>query len=500
MRSKSLVGTITAILAVVLIPRTQPAAQETTPQHVRYRLVEVGTFGGRNSVYNVFTRAVKNDGTVVGAANTSTPDPYAPACFDSPDNCFVLHAWRWRKGVLTDLGVLPGGSSSYTNAINAQGWIVGQSENGEIDPLSGNPSFLATLWSNGEIHDLGTLGGSFSFAIAVNAKNFVMGAAETGTIDTSGFAQLIDLGSRAAEWHAFGWNGGEMFDLGNLGGPGAFPLDMNDVAQIVGISPTTSTPGPFGFAPFAPFLWEKGKMRSLGTLGGTLASAAAINNRGQVVGDSDVAGDVATHPYLWTNGEMRDLGTLGGDFATAEWLNDAGDVIGFSFTAGFEALHGFIWRNGVLIDLGTVNGDNGSNAFGLNEKGQVVGQSWYFNGQEVTQSHAFLWENDGPMVDLNTLVTNPSDLYLTEANFITESGLIVARGFLPNGDVHTAILIPDGSAETPTGDLARKIPNRPPQRLQGLCTSVPSGAVQSSGRPWIKQDWCGRSRAIPGLR
>ena len=33
------------------------------------------------------------------------------------------------------------------------------------------------------------------------------------------------------------------------------------------------------------------------------------------------------------------------------------------------------------------------------------------------------------MVDLNTLVSNPSDVYLTEANYITEEG-IVANGLL----------------------------------------------------------------------
>jgi hypothetical protein len=39
----------------------------------RYTLVKVGTSGGPNSVYNVFS--LRNDGTVVGAANTPTPDP-----------------------------------------------------------------------------------------------------------------------------------------------------------------------------------------------------------------------------------------------------------------------------------------------------------------------------------------------------------------------------------------------------------------------------------------
>jgi hypothetical protein len=50
------------------------------------------------------------------------------------------------------------------------------------------------------------------------------------------------------------------------------------------------------------------------------------------------------------------------------------------------------------------------------------------------------------MIDLNTLVSNPSDLYLTEANFITDRGLIVANGLLPNGEGRAAILIPEGES------------------------------------------------------
>jgi probable HAF family extracellular repeat protein len=166
---------------------------------------------------------------------------------------------------------------------------------------------------------------------------------------------------------------------------------------------------------------------------------------GMVAGSSSLAGDQTTHPFLWQHGKMTDLGTLGGLNALGEWLNDAGDVIGISGTRDGSP-HGFVWRRGVLIDLGTVGSDNSSHAFGINARGQVVGQSWFFGGHNTTASHAFLWEHSGPMIDLNTLVTNPSEIYLTEANFITDRGWIVANGPLPNGDVHTAILIPEDDA------------------------------------------------------
>src|SRR4051794_15584030 len=95
------------------------AQNDARAHHPRYRLIEIGTFGGPNSVYNVFSRIASND-AVVGAANTVEPDPNPSACFDG-DTCLVQHAWEWRNGMLTDLGVLTDGFSTYTNAINRRG-------------------------------------------------------------------------------------------------------------------------------------------------------------------------------------------------------------------------------------------------------------------------------------------------------------------------------------------------------------------------------------------
>jgi hypothetical protein len=51
------------------------------------------------------------------------------------------------------------------------------------------------------------------------------------------------------------------------------------------------------------------------------------------------------------------------------------------------------------------------------------------------------------MVDLNALVENPSDLYLDYGTYINDSGEVVAQGLLPNGDFHTALLVPSGDCE-----------------------------------------------------
>jgi probable HAF family extracellular repeat protein len=440
------------IVWIALLPALplQLVGQEGAGKHRHYKLVEIATFGGAWSGYNAGPIANRN-GMVAGAADTAEPDPYAPNCWNF--SCLVTHAWEWQNGVQVDLGALPAGFSSWTNAINAQGLIVGQSQDGQIDLETGVPSYVPVAWKNGKIIDLGTFGGSFGLAAAVNDGGVVVGIAENAMPDPTGFAAANGIGG-ATELRAFRWTGGTLSDLGTLGGPGAFPLAIDSSGQVVGLSLAGSVPGPTGLPTVAPFLWAPShKMRNLGTLGGTFGAAVAINSSGQVAGTSNLQGDQTAHPFLWQHGSLGDLGTLGGSFATANWMNDPGEVIGFSFLVNDEVLHAFLWRQGRMIDLGTVEGDASSNAFGINNRGQVVGQSWFWDGHQVTASHAFLWEHCGPMVDLNTLVSNPTDLYLTEANFITESGLIVANGVLPNGDGRAAILIPEGESGKTDNEL-----------------------------------------------
>jgi len=419
------------------------AAQKTV-HRPHYHLVDVGTFGGPNSVYNVTTRIATNDGKIVGAANTADVDLNSPPyCFDQ-ETCFVQHAWEWRDGVVTDLGVLQDGYSSYTNAINVHGLIVGQSQEDGVDPVTRGPIvFLGTVWDHGKIQSLGTFGGGNSIALAVNDQNFVIGAAENGIPDTLGFPSFLDL---ASQIRPFGWTGGKLFDLGDLGGPGAFPLDVNNHGQVVGVSLTSSTPTQFGVGPTAPFLWERGRMQNLGSLGGSFGGAVVINERGQVAGSSNLAGDQATHAFLWEQGRMTDLGTLGGSLSNAAWMSGNGYVTGFSLTTGDQGIHAFLWSQGVMKDLIPIDGESSTNAWGVNSRGDVVGQSWFWDGHEVTSSHAFVSVNGERPLDLNTLLTNVSDLNMFEADYVTDSGWIVARGFSPTGELHTAILIPSDKA------------------------------------------------------
>src|SRR5687768_14416721 len=70
-----------------------------------------------------------------------------------------------------------------------------------------------------------------------------------------------------------------------------------------------------------------------------------------------------------------DLGTLGGSDSIAYGINDAGQVVGQSLTAGGDLRAFITGPDGVgMRDLGTLGG-NGSIARSINDAGQVVGYS-----------------------------------------------------------------------------------------------------------------------------
>lgn len=426
-------------------------------EHARYRLIDVGTLGGPSAYASVNApgyQILNNAGVVGFGADTPMTDPNAPnLCFNL--DCFVSHAIRWQKGVPTDIGALPGtGNGSLSGAINAGGWITGQSQNGEIDPLTGIPEVRATLWTDDKIIDLGTFGGNFSLGITLNNRGEVVGFATNNIPDPFG----MFLG---AQTRAFLWRDGELLDLGTLGGPDAQSLSINQRGQVVGEAYTDSTPNnTTGIPTTHPFLWEHGKMLDLGTLGGTYAGAGScafgvaicntpvqppfegsllINDRGQVTGTSNLAGDQIFHPFLWEKGTMKDLGTLGGDNGVAIWLTNNGEVVGDADLPdnppnciGLACIHhAFLWKDGTMTDLGTLGADPCSRAVMMNSKGQIVGSTISICGQAET--NAFLWENGGPMVALDALIPANSGAHLLEGENINERGEILALGLLNDG-------------------------------------------------------------------
>ncbi len=206
--------------------------------------------------------------------------------------------------------------------------------------------------------DLGTLPGEpFSIANGINDLDHVAGV--SGSLGS--FRGVI-------------WKNGETIDLGALpGGSNSIASEINDLGQVAGEGDSHSV--------LRGFIWHNGVMTDLGEIpGGSRAvSPRDINNRGQIVGQAVIpAGEVIPAEgvaFLWMDGEFTDLGSLSTRRSSIAFeINDVSQVVGQSQVGNSE--RGFIWQNGVMTDLGDLpGGADFSNAYGINNFGQVVGRS-----------------------------------------------------------------------------------------------------------------------------
>jgi probable HAF family extracellular repeat protein len=206
-------------------------------------------------------------------------------------------------------------------------------------------------------------------------------------------------------------------DLGTLdGGPFTQAFGVNANAEVVGRSALKTTVPGTGCPPRRPcrvhpshaFIYRAGTMTDLGTLGGIFSWGTAVNSAEDVAGYSTLTNG-AYHAFLFHNGLMTDLGSLVVNGSSEAYgINNFGEVVGWSSSAnssGYFFQHAFIYGGGKMTDLGTL-GSEYSSASGINNLHEVVGGSDLANGS----LHAFLYTN-GTMTDLGTLGGPQSSAY-----------------------------------------------------------------------------------------
>ena len=137
---------------------------------------------------------------------------------------------------------------------------------------------------------------------------------------------------------------------------------------------------------------------------------------------------------------IADLGSLGGGGSQAFGVNVSGQVVGDSVTAGGQT-HAFLYANGAMTDLGTLGGVE-SHAYGISDSGQIVGESTDVSGNE----HAFLYAG-GTMTNLGTLGGSTST-----AEGINDTGMIVGYSATAAGATH-AFKLSIGGAMSDLGTL-----------------------------------------------
>ena len=304
-----------------------------------YTLTPIGCLPGTIDSY---ADCVSPTGQVVGYSNTT-----------GGHNAGFLYS----NGNLTNLGLLPGGTSCAPMSVNASKQIVGGADDGN----QGH----AFIYQNGVMTNLGTLPGD----IGSNAYG----------INTSG--QVVGISWYFSD-RAFLYSNGTMTDLTALTGMAGYATAINDSGQVVGMAELSGNQ--YGIDHAYNFTTKT----DLGTLGGQNSDAYGINAGGQVVGYADNASG-GWHPFVYSGGQMIDLGSFNSAWpnGAAYGINTAGQIVGYMENGTTSAGHAFLYSNGQMSDLNSLIsptlGFTLEVAYSINDAGQIAGYGLSSSGQAL---------------------------------------------------------------------------------------------------------------------
>ena len=256
---------------------------------------------------------------------------------------------------------LPGSTSIFPSAINQLGHVAGTSF------FPNDPGSRGFLYDQATTRDLGIWGGGTSTNIM-------------GINDTDGLVGNVSFPSGT---RAFMKIGSVITELVGFGGPQTRAADINNFGQIVGHSTTSTSENPLH-----GFLYSAGTMTDLFVAtGGIITQPLAINDAGVMVGRSST-----NAPFIYKNGVATLLNT-GGAFSAANGLNDYDEVVG-SAQLAIDSSRAFFHSPGkgmVYLNDEVILGDGVAPGFtsletatGINNRGWIIGQGYYFDGATLS--------------------------------------------------------------------------------------------------------------------
>ena len=128
--------------------------------------------------------------------------------------------------------------------------------------------------------------------------------------------------------YGFVWSDGARIPIGTVD-ERVSPTDINESSQVIGQATL------FNENLQRAFLYEGGELHNLGTLGGSSSAALSINNNGWIVGESATGQPlVYSHAFAVINDFMYDLNDLvpndlEWELTRAEKVNDRGQILAF---------------------------------------------------------------------------------------------------------------------------------------------------------------------------
>jgi probable HAF family extracellular repeat protein len=261
----------------------------------------------------------------------------------------------------------------------------------------------------------------------------------------------------------------------------------NDVNALNGRGRVVGTHQDGRGTPMA-FVWtEANGVRLIGSLvPGGASFGNAVNGRTQVVGSASAAGG-QTHLFVWSAAQgMVDRHPAGAISSYGYAINLSGDVAGM-MTLPDGRQRAIVARpDGDWMKLGCIGADNGqpchSQAFGINDRGEVVGVSG-----TGSRSHGFIWSAEAGMRDIAAGGPYADDEVTARA--INGSGQVVGSRLAQDG--HRAVY---WDADNGLHDIADLIDPADPLAGQ-VRYSAPAG-INAGGQIVLSGEIDGVQRAV----